>query len=642
LITKGERIVQPYLRGVGSSVNTVGFESSVAIYVDGVYFPRLPSAFLSLANVERVEVLKGPQGTLFGRNASGGLIQILTSDPSLSKIVANGSLSFGNYDILSGDLYASAPLGDKVAASITINGVHQGDGFGTNITTGHKTAYDNNLSLRSKLLFQASDTTKILISGYYIKSQTGLQGSAFPGTTQGFSTAPFAAYAPLPGFFDQRGDVDELAKSKGWGGSVKIEQDFDFAKLTSITSYQKINEFTDTDADYGPRDDVHAFLYGYTNTISQELQLASSPGPFQWTTGLYFFRSQAKYDPVLFRGAVYSNPAVDIFGDQTSRSYAGYAQGTLKITDQINMTLGGRYTHDKVSADGTTDIIFPGGTPITVAPSNPQTDKSNHFSFKAALDYSPVPGVMTYASFSRGYKAGTFAILPFNPAVTKAETLDAYEIGLKSELFDRHVRFNAAAFYYDIGNPQVQLLRSGSILLSNAQSARIKGIDVDIEAAPAHGLTMRLAATYLDAKYKRYTDAPSSPQNPTSPFGAVATPVLVDASGNQMVHAPKLTVSASVNYRVDTSFGELSFDGSYVYNSGFFWEPDNLLRQKRFGLIDGKVRLGLTENIGLSVWGKNLANKHYYAWAASQSGPPGYPYIGAPPITYGVTADFKF
>jgi iron complex outermembrane receptor protein len=208
-------------------------------------------------------------------------------------------------------------------------------------------------------------------------------------------------------------------------------------------------------------------------------------------------------------------------------------------------------------------------------------------------------------------------------------------------LFDRRVRFNAAAFRYDIDSPQVQLIQQGAVIQSNAGGARIYGAEFEGEALVADGLTLRFSGTYLDAKYTDYTNAPSSPPIFEPPFGTAPT-TLIDATGNRPPLTSKFTYAVGFDYKVNTGIGEFQLTADYSHHSGFFWEQDNVLRQRPIGLLDARLKLALSDQLGISVWGKNLTDEKYSAFAVSLQGRGGYPYVAAAPRTVGATIDFKF
>lgn len=299
-------IILPFLRGVGSTGTSIGTEASVTVYLDGVYFARLPGAFFSLNNLERVEVLKGPQGTLFGRNASGGVIQLVTKEPSYQP-EAKATLSYGNLNTWEGSAYASFGLGEKAALSVSATGRKQNRGFGRNLTTGKRFVYSDNYLVSSKLLLEPAEGTRIIASGFYGWSDTSMLRNAFPGTTSGYSTDP---RLPIPstsrGFWDDNNDIDAHMIAKVLGGYLRVEQDLSFARLTSITGYSRVREHFRQDLDYTERADSEVNLFTQTRQFTQEFQLGSldSSGPLQWLTGLYYFNNKGDYRPGSFRGSI--------------------------------------------------------------------------------------------------------------------------------------------------------------------------------------------------------------------------------------------------------------------------------------------------------------------------------------------------
>ncbi|MGE0775561.1 MAG: TonB-dependent receptor, partial [Sphingomonadaceae bacterium] len=271
----------------------------------------------------------------------------------------------------------------------------------------------------------------------------------------------------------------------------------------------------------------------------------------------------------------------------------------------------------------------------------PGKAKVNKVTFKAALDYQATDDVLLYASFSRGYRSGIFNILTYNTDVpTKPEGLDAYEVGIKSDLFDKRVRINAAAFYYDISNPQVQLIRNGTVFFSNAGSSRVKGAEIEAQALIFEGFTTRASATYLDSKYKTYIDAPFSIPDQVN-GGAIGLPN-GDARGNRTPLAAKFVFNLGADYTVPLAGGELTFTADYYHNSGYYYEPDNFLYQPSYDLLSGQIKFAPTENYAIRVWGKNLTGEKYTIAAATQVGQSGYPWTPAKPRTYGIAVDFNF
>jgi iron complex outermembrane receptor protein len=632
-------VLMPFLRGVGNSGNALGNEASVAVYSDGVYFARLPSAMFELNNIERVEVLKGPQGTLFGRNSTGGVINVITKDPSHDTMV-KGSIGYGRFDAFQANLYATTGLSDSAAIDLSVSG-QTDDGFGRNITTGNRYGYEDSFLIRSKLLFEPSDSTKLSLTGFYSWARQSGQKAAFPGTATGTITAPPQAFfSEVFGYYNAISDIDLRHTFKTWGLSLRAEQELPFARFTSISAYSKVSEVDAFDGDYGPRPDQAVPIRGYVKLFTQEFQLTNLPdSPFDWIIGAYYYNNFTNYYSVQFIAPSLFGPGIDAPARQKALSYAGFAQASYEIVPRLTLTGGIRYTSDKTAAFGVLNLKTTPATPLSTLPRSSTT--INKVTFKAAADFQVTDQALLYASFSRGFKSGNYNILTYNSTdPTKPEVIDAYEAGFKTDLFDRRLRFNGAAFWYDIGSPQVQLIRNSTVFYSNAGASRIKGAEIEGQAVLLPGFTTRFNAQYLDAKYRRYVDAPASIPDLVN-GGAIGLPN-IDARGNRTPHASKWTFGLGGDYVIETAQGSITITADYYHNSGYFYEPDNFLRQKAYDLLSGQIKYAPTENLAFRIWGKNLTDTRYTISAATQAGPGGYPWTPAPPRTYGIAVDFKF
>lgn len=645
-------VVVPFLRGVGTSATNLGAESSVAVYADGVYFSRLPVGFFSLSDVERVEVLKGPQGTLFGRNSSAGVVQIITKDPSHAPMV-KGSVTYGDYNTVESNFYATTGINDKIAVDLAASYRNQGDGYGRDLTTSNRANYNDDVTVRSKLLIEPGDTTRIIVGGYFAHSKVGLQGNTYPGTIQGYSSLPFAALPSL-GFYDQRNDTDSFAQASSWGVSIKLQQDFGFARFNSITAYSHENEFLQADGDYTERPDFLVLVDGHVNQTTQEFQLVSrNNSRFNWIAGLFYYNALSVFDNdklLTPSGALAAafGPGLTAGAEQRARSTAGYAQTSYEVLPKLSLTGGLRYTHDIVEANGYVGLNFP--TPVIIYQPGAATSPTSKTTYRAALDYQVTDAVLTYLSVSEGYKSNSFNLQTYDPVANRPEVLTAYELGMKSDLLNRRLRINSSVFLYDIKNPQVQLYENSTNVTSNAGGSRVRGAEIEMQAVVANGFNARLSATFLDAKYTSYGTvladgtviggAPSGPQNFNPPYGALPLQS-VNATGNYTPQSPKITLSTGIDYAISTAIGGFLFNVDYYHNSGFYWEPDNFLRQTSYGLLDARIKFEPTEKFAFTVWGKNLIDEHYASQALTQAGPAGYPYIAAPPLTFGVSFEFK-
>ena len=304
--------------------------------------------------------------------------------------------------------------------------------------------------------------------------------------------------------------------------------------------------------------------------------------------------------------------------------------------------------HDVVEADGYVALNFP--APVIIYQPGAATSPTSKTTYRAALDYQVIDAVLGYVTVSEGYKSNSFNLQTYNPIANRPEVLNAYELGVKSDLLNRRLRVNSAIFQYNINSPQVQLYENSTNITSNADGARVKGAEIEMQAVVTSGFNARFSATYLDSKYTGYGSvaadgtivggAPSGPQNFNPPYGALPL-MSVDATGKYTPQAPRITLSTGFDYTINTPVGRFIFNVDYYLNNGFYWEPDNFLRQNSYGLLDARLKYRPTDNLAVAIWGKNLVDEHYASQALTQAGPAGYPYIAAPPPTFGVSFEFK-
>ncbi|MGE3468111.1 MAG: TonB-dependent receptor, partial [Pyrinomonadaceae bacterium] len=285
IVTGGSTTV-PFIRGVGNPNTGPGNESSVTMYIDNIYYSRVTEAFLDISNIERIEILKGPQGTLFGRNSTGGLINIITRDPSMSEMALDATLGYGNYNTVTGKFYASTPLSDNAAIDISVSAKDQQDGWGKNLFTGRDMWKAKYVNVRSKIVADLTDTTKVTLAGYYIdsRSQIGLQSTRpakSPGLTPAIYGPPQIIDASLIDFFDVNVNSEPFVTNEVYGGSVKIEQDLNFAEFMSTTSYLHSNQLFSIIGQVTASPFIWYNLNTNDRQINQELQLKSKAGsPF--------------------------------------------------------------------------------------------------------------------------------------------------------------------------------------------------------------------------------------------------------------------------------------------------------------------------------------------------------------------------
>ncbi len=640
----GGLIIQPtssrpsiFVRGVGT--NSTNTTPAVLTFVDGVYMPFGNS--MDLSNIASLEVLKGPQGTLFGRNATGGVIQITTRPPSETPS-ARVEVGYGNYEQVDATAYVTGGLAAGVAMDLALNYGNQGDGFGTNIYNGEDVFLTRKFTARSRLRFELSDASTLTLAGDYNQVRGTVGTNVSPAVGYGFlviaNTLRTRGSAFFPGDFDvNAGPITPYFKSKEWGTSLTFETQLSDLTFRSITAYRKGLERAKIDFDGGPANAVNLSINRDPRTaFTQELQLLSdSSGPFEWVGGIFYYHSKAKLYPF----QINANGA---YAKDIDESIAAYAQASYEILPNTKLTLGGRYTIEKRSIDGF--VLLSG-----IDDPDRRGGLSQKFkepTWRIALDHKLNDDALVYASVSRGFNAGFFnqsSLAGFrtetqNPPV-KPEFLTAYEIGTKLDLLDRHLRINLSGFLYDYKGLQQQIYNLGAVTTINAGSAEIKGVDFEVVAKPINSLTLSVSGTYLDTKYKSY---PLAPNYVLQPNGSVIAMGNADAAGNHITNAPEWSYTAAISHTLPTSIGEFATSANLNYRGRTYADPGNAFR------IPTRYVLNLTERwtskdekLFASLWVKNLLDKRY-DYAINILAPIGLVGETAPPRTYGVSVGYQF
>jgi iron complex outermembrane receptor protein len=643
-IGEGTGQAVPFIRGVGNPVRNIGDEASSSIYIDGVYISRLPAAFFQLPAVSQIEVLKGPQGTLYGRNSEGGLISILTRDPT-SQPALDASLGYGSFDTTRASLYASDGIGDKLKFNLSLLEVNQTQGWGQDIATGGQNGFEDASIARTKIMFDPWSGTHFTFSADYFstRSTDGLSSLAYQSTTQGLPIAPHTQIGPLP-FYDTDNNLNNVDRSYGGGVSLKVQQDLSFADLISITAYRRTDEKLIQDGDDSPVNYTNAVFNDAALQTSEELRLQSKRDSlFDWVLGFYYIDQYGAYSPIMENGLSLGPYTAVIYSQQSDTSYAGFGQTTFHLPASTNLTLGLRYTTDDVSGSGHTDLATTTRyTPGKVTAADRTYDRAT---YKAGLDHRFTADTLGYVSYSTGFKAGVFNTVPFAATPVLPETTTAYEIGEKTELFNHRLRLNADVFDEEIKNLQVQAVTATqplALVLINASKAHSRGFEFDGAASITPALSATFGFTVMDAKYDSFADAPFYAPINTSPFGNGPL-TLGSASGDYLPRAPDFSFNLGLDYRLSNSLGDWDVNGNYVYSGKYYWDPDNHHSQNSMGLLDANLTFmpkGLP-HWSLSLWGKNLTDVQYYWGENETAGSEGTPGVVAPPRTFGFNLNYK-
>jgi len=643
-----------FIRGVGSPDPTAGQEGAIATYVDGVYIASPMGAMFEFNNIDRVEVLKGPQGTLFGRNATGGLIHIITRDPSAEPTM-QGSVSYGNYDTVEGKLYGSMGLTDNVAADLALLYRNQNEGYGRNIDTGRETGFaGDKFGARTKVLATPGDDTTITFSADYFRLKNGDVGVArniHPGTSLFVNGATYSG-----DYYDITGDNHPLFETETWGAALTIAHEFGAFEVKSITAYRELEGIQrfDNDSTALPVFNV-SIDQQVGETFTQEVQLLSAPdSPFKWILGAFYLKDESGFGGTngigIFGGAFAGDGigGVQIKNLIETESYALFGESTFSLTESTDLTLGLRWTNDERTISGKTEFIalgdsIPGGTVIDALPSPTSSFDEESPSWRVVLEHSFSDETMGYFSYNRGFKSGNFTTTDAAAAPFLSEEIDAYEIGMKTQLLDGRLQFNAAVFYYDYTNLQQPNFEGGFLITSNAGGAEIRGLDIEGQFLATEQLRFRFGASLLDSEY---TDFPAAPCTRPLPIGGGNLggneQFSCDVSGNEVVRSPDMTYNLAAYYSVPLKSGSLNFNLAYSYNGEFSWTVDKQLEEDAYHILNGQVGWrSADEQFGVLLFGKNLLDEEYSAWTASLA-PWGDTYAPSVPRTYGVEFSFAF
>jgi iron complex outermembrane receptor protein len=637
---------QPTIRGVGSAVTGPGADSNVGLYVDGFYQPSMLGADFDLTNISSVEVLKGPQGTLFGRNATGGAILINTLDPSTTP-QGTADFSYRTFNDKRGELYLSGPITDTLSANLSAYG-RSSDGFKTDILTGLKDAPVKTFNLRGKLLWKPTDKLRFLltyshidltdpIAAAYSTFDNNSIGNAIPGAIVARSRFDTAMVDP-----PQNHSVAD-------GVYLKASYDMDWATLTSWTGYRREADKEQSELDrWETPSRVPTFTATWDQretTVTQEINLSNSKGPFNWVAGLYYYYDKGAFPFFNFNSG---GNIFDAGGDSgvTTNAYAAYADGTYEVVPKLFITGGIRYSDEQqrlfwIGQGGAPD----GGTGATSHTWTSVNERAN-------IRYELAPNTNAYFSYSNGFKSGVYNVLPIQTTPINQEGINAYEVGFKTA--QSNWRWDVAAYYYQYSNLQFTAYKFiadvGSVSeLSNAKAAIIYGLESQLTYNFTPDLDIRLGGAWTHARYDDYANAVLYIPTQIAPgvfagngqAPSAAFPNDPNAKGKTMVRAPDFTLTAGADYTRELPYGRMRLSGNLYFSSKVYFDPHDTTWQNDYATLDLKATwISPGDQWSFSVFGDNITDTKYVTQVAEDVF--GYGAIYGTPATVGVEATTKF
>lgn len=668
------------IRGIGTSSYTTNTVPSVGVYVDEVYLTNTSMSAFQLFDIERVEVLRGPQGTLFGRNTTGGAVSYFSKRPT-SSFEAEVSGTVGSYKRLDLGGVLSGPLTETLAARVSVQWNNQYEGFFQDLRRGNDYGRAHSIAGRLQLLWQPSSDTEVLLrvyagnedsdNWYYLGAGVRQPGAASPDPYLAPQNGGFvlrqrcpAADAGSPrgiragcvnalGYRDADGDpftiepgLRPFLRNRSLGAALTVSTDLGWADLTSVTGYQNFRYRRSEDFDASPLLINETVYRGNVEQVSQELRLSNTSDRLTWIAGAFYgFDRLRENDEV---NQLYSpdyRTIYDVRFRQTTQTYSGFVHLEYNLTPKFRVIAAGRVTHDRITFNGGTvdrlaEAPNAGGLCAEFGlcggvSAGKLVNSYTEWSGRLGINFKPSDDTLLYASVSRGFKSaafnGGYQLSAAEVGGIGPEKLIAYEAGFKTDLFERLLRINGAAFLYDYDDIQILglVLPNLDYRLVNLAKARVWGAEVEATLRPGAGLTISGSAGYVDSEVRRGN-----------------TGLAFDVTGNRLPNAPRFTARGTVAKKFAISGAlDLTLAADVNWQDKVFYsiENDPLVAERAYALVDLRATLASRSGLELSAWVRNLTDKAYYRESFAAQGSAGLVmYTPGTPRTAGVTLVKRF
>jgi iron complex outermembrane receptor protein len=639
---------QIYIRGVGSNLFSVGADPSVAINLDGIYLGRSNMGLTQFLDVERVEVLRGPQGTLYGRNATGGAINIYSRMPTES-LEGYGSVIVGSDERREMNAAVGGPLSDNWSFRLAVRGLKD-DGYTDNLDPSGGKIDDNDLqAMRGVIRFAQGAFTATLIGDY---SEFDGGNTSIKPVNDGIGLAQSAGAVVSPSVHETRLNFPSFLIWQT--GGITANVDWEISDALSLTATLGYREW---DSDFlfntdGTEIEVTRTTQIYdTSQYSAELRLNGEHGWGKWIAGAYwldedkfgglglvragFTNALANRPPAIIPSTTFPPRTFVFLSENEGRASAVFGQLDFELTEQWTLTAGVRWSEEDKD-DSTYFVTLLPDTellglfsprPLPARPSAPgptnriDSESWSAFTPKVGVQWQPAPEQLYYLSWSKGFKSGGYNAFQTTNPVYDPEFIKATELGAKTQWLDDRLRLNGSVFHYDYSDLQVSTFLNSLTLTTNAAEATIKGVEVELQALPVDNLELQVAATFLDAKYDSFTtvfgscNAANQALDPRC-AGRVGQPRLVDASGKTLNNAPEFKGTFSANYTIPLAAGgRISVFGQVSHQGEVFFNADNSasMTQDSYTLVD--ARIGYETESGafaVALFAKNLTDEEYF------------------------------